>query len=51
MSECQGGEHFVKRYHVMFGQIPICRVAYKEALHKVSGVKMKVEENQQVIRM
>ena len=50
MAENQEGEQFrskIPRY--VQTEIPICSVAYKETLHKVSTVKTKVKEKQQVI--
>ena len=50
MAESQEGEQFrskIPRY--VRTEIPVCSVAYKETLRKVSEVKTKVEEKRQVI--
>ena len=52
MAESQEGEQFrskIPRY--VRTENPVCSVAYKKTLRKVSEVKTKVEENRQVIRV
>ena len=50
MAEGQEGEQYHSKIpHYVWTEIPVCIVAYKETLRKVSTVKTKVEEKRQVI--